>query len=294
MQQLRNVELPDVQATRVPSDHSADASTDSPADASAVLPHHLGIIVDGNRRWARTVGASTAEGHRRGAERVGEVLGWCRELGIPLVTVWLLSTDNLRRPPSELEALMGIIAGVAEDCAAAGHRVRVIGDLSLVPPEPRQRILAAAQGSGVAGGSAAAHRTGTADDALTVNLAIGYGGREDVAGAVRTLVAELAAQGVPADAIAERIDAGAIGGHLATAGQPDPDLIIRTSGSSACPVSCCGSRSTPNCGSATPIGRTSAARTSPPRWRISPGASDASAADGDGAAPSAERPMTLS
>lgn len=188
-----------------------------PAPTTDRLPRHLGVIIDGNRRWARATGASTEQGHRAGAARIPQMLAWCEELGIPLVTVWMLSTDNFSRPAAELEALYGIIAGTVEECAHAGFQVRILGDPGLLPGHVHERI-----------GRARAAVTSTRS--LTANLAIGYGGREEILQAVREIVREGAAEGLDAAQIAESIDLAEIGAHLSTRDQPDPDLIIRTSG----------------------------------------------------------------
>ncbi|MFC0673037.1 isoprenyl transferase [Brachybacterium hainanense] len=181
------------------------------------LPQHLGVIVDGNRRWAKASGASTEEGHRQGAAKITEFLTWCEELSIPLVTVWMLSHDNLRRPAEELEALFGIITDTLGELVDAGYEVRLTGNADVLPEEVREQIRCRQE-------------RGRVTRELAVNLAIGYGGREEIVVAVQELVRELGAQGLEPDAIAERITTEAIGEHLYTRGQPDPDLIIRTSG----------------------------------------------------------------
>src|SRR4051794_41799594 len=85
----------------------------------AAVPRHVGVILDGNRRWARAAGARTAEGHRVGADRILDFLGWCEDAGVERVTLWLLSTDNLGRPPQELADLLGIIEDVVGRLAVA-------------------------------------------------------------------------------------------------------------------------------------------------------------------------------
>lgn len=181
------------------------------------LPRHLGVIVDGNRRWARAAGATTADGHRVGAAKILEFLGWCDDLGIPLVTVWMLSTDNLRRPADELEPLFQIITGAVTDIIESGYRVRLTGSADILPTEVRDAIAQAQSASAPC-------------KDLTVNVAIGYGGREEIVDAVREIVREHGAAGHSADEIADAISVESIAEHLYTRGQPDPDLIIRTSG----------------------------------------------------------------
>lgn len=184
------------------------------------IPRHVAIMIDGNRRWARAAGFDdVSQGHVVGARHIADLLDWCGEVGVEHVTVWLLSTDNLRRPADELEPLLRIIAGVADELSAPGKawRVHAVGALDLLPPETAEAVKAAEERT--------ADRTG-----LTVNVAVGYGGRREIADAVRSLLHEHAAQGTSIDELAEIIDVDHIAEHLYTAGQPDPDLVIRTSG----------------------------------------------------------------
>ena len=186
-----------------------------PADA---LPRHIGVILDGNRRWARSFGESTAAGHQRGAEKILEFLGWTDDLGIEVVTLWMLSTDNLSRSQEELSALLDIIEDAVRDLADSGRwRLRVMGRLDLLP----ERLTAALR--------EAQQRT-AAVDGLQVNVAIGYGGRHEIADAVRSYLREQAAAGARLQDLAENLDVEHIEEHLYTKGQPDPELVIRTSG----------------------------------------------------------------
>ena len=186
-----------------------------PADR---LPKHVGVMLDGNRRWARAVGADTAHGHRTGAANIEPLLGWCEEIGVEVVTLWLLSTDNLNRARAELGPLLGIIADAVETLAEQRRwRLHPVGSLDLLPAEIAERLKAAAES--------------TQDvDGLLVNIAVGYGGRREIADAVRSLLQEQAAQGRTLEELAEVIDVEHIAEHLYTKGQPDPDLVIRTSG----------------------------------------------------------------
>lgn len=186
-----------------------------PADR---LPKHVGVMLDGNRRWARAVGADTAQGHRAGAANIEPLLGWCEEIGVEVVTLWLLSTDNLNRPPAELDPLLGIIADAVETLAEQRRwRLHPVGSLDLLPAKIAERLKAAEEA--------------TSDiDGLLVNVAVGYGGRREIADAVRSLLQEQAAQGRTLEELAEVIDVEHIAEHLYTRGQPDPDLVIRTSG----------------------------------------------------------------
>ena len=107
------------------------------------VPQHVAIMIDGNRRWARAAGFDdVSQGHVVGARHIADLLGWCTEVGVAHVTVWLLSTDNLRRPPNELEPLLRIIAGVADELSAPGRpwRMNVVGALDLLPAETAEAL----------------------------------------------------------------------------------------------------------------------------------------------------------
>jgi short-chain Z-isoprenyl diphosphate synthase len=182
------------------------------------IPRHVGVILDGNRRWAKASGAPKSRGWRAGADKVEEVLGWCDEVGVEMVTLWLLSTDNLNRPASELKPLLAIIEGLVDDIAAAGRwRVHPVGALDLLPADTARALKDAA--------------TRTAEvPGLHVNVAVGYGGRREIADAVRSLLHEHASKGTTIEDLANVLDVEHIAEHLYTKGQPDPDLVIRTSG----------------------------------------------------------------
>ncbi len=182
------------------------------------LPQHVGVMLDGNRRWARAVGADTAAGHRAGAANISPFLEWCEELGIEVVTLWLLSTDNLNRREAELAELLGIIEAVVGELVEVGRwRLNPVGALDLLP-DATARVLKEA---------AAATRD---VDGVLVNVAVGYGGRREIADAVRSLLQQHAEQGTSLEELATELDVEHIAEHLYTKGQPDPDLVIRTSG----------------------------------------------------------------
>ena len=182
------------------------------------LPKHIGIMLDGNRRWARAAGHDSAHGHRAGAANIEPLLGWCDEVGIEVVTLWLLSTDNLHRPASELAPLLEIIEDVVAFLAAQGRwRLHPVGALDLLPQSTSEKLKAAAE------------LTRDVDGSL-VNIGVGYGGRQEIADAVRSLLHEHAALGTSLEEVADLIDVELISRHLYTRGQPDPDLVIRTSG----------------------------------------------------------------
>ncbi|HET9897787.1 MAG TPA: isoprenyl transferase [Streptosporangiaceae bacterium] len=182
------------------------------------IPRHVGVMCDGNRRWARSAGLMIASGYRNGADKIFELLDWCRDAGVEVVTLWLLSTDNVvARPDSELEPLLAIIEDTVRELVAQKWRVKPVGALDLLPAETAQVLKDA--------GEATIDFPG-----LLVNVAVGYGGRREIADAVRSLLQEHATKGTTIEELAEVLDVEHIAEHLYTAGQPDPDLVIRTSG----------------------------------------------------------------
>ncbi|WP_225755398.1 isoprenyl transferase [Actinotalea sp. Marseille-Q4924] len=186
-----------------------------PKDA---IPRHIGVILDGNRRWARSLGESASHGHRRGADKIVELLEWSEEAGVEVVTLWMLSTDNLSRASDELSELLGIIQDAVSDLAARGRWcLQVVGALDLLPP-------------GAAATLREAERRTSNVPGLHVNIAVGYGGRREIADAVRAMLRAHAHDGTALEDLAESFDVEHIAEHLYTRGQPDPDLVIRTSG----------------------------------------------------------------
>jgi short-chain Z-isoprenyl diphosphate synthase len=178
------------------------------------------MILDGNRRWARQRSLDTAaHGHRAGAAKFREFLVWCDDLGISVATLYLLSTDNLTgRTSDELDGLFEIIADLAEDLSHyRDWKVQHVGSTEGLP-EPLVHVLESAQ------------RRTAANKGLHVNLAVGYGGRREIADAMRSIVKEHGQNGGTLDALAEVLTPEMIAEHLYTGGQPDPDLVIRTSG----------------------------------------------------------------
>jgi short-chain Z-isoprenyl diphosphate synthase len=184
------------------------------------MPRHVGLIIDGNRRWARDAGLTAiSDGHRAGAAKVEQVIGWSHDAGVEAVTVWLLSTENMSRPEEELRPLLQIIEGLATDLSKDGQpwRLTVLGALDLLPDHTAAILKDAANRTD--------DRTG-----MRVNIAVGYGGRREIADAVRSLLLEHANRGSSIEELAEILSADHIAEHLYTRGQPDLDLIIRTSG----------------------------------------------------------------
>jgi short-chain Z-isoprenyl diphosphate synthase len=189
------------------------------------LPEHVGLILDGNRRYAREQGfPDPSRAYEMGAQKLDEVLLWCSELGISAVTLWVCSTENLKRSRAEVSGILGAveakIGALAQDPRIHQRRVRVkaAGRLSLLPMSTVAVIRKAEEA--------------TADyDAMVLTIAVAYGGREEIVDAVRDLIRAKARDGLLGlDELAEQITPAAIDQYLYTVGLPDPDLIIRTSG----------------------------------------------------------------
>lgn len=183
-------------------------------------PAHVAVMCDGNRRWAREAGfADVSHGHRVGARKIGELVHWCEDTNVELVTVYLLSTENLGRESEELQLLFDIIADVVDELSSeeSRARVRLVGHLDVLPQNFRERLVHAAKKTESKSG-------------ITVNIAVGYGGRQEIVDAVRELIANEIKNGSSGEALVEAISVESISEHLYTSGQPDPDLVIRTSG----------------------------------------------------------------
>lgn len=187
------------------------------------LPNHIGIIMDGNRRFARTAGLDLKAGHDYGADKAREVLDWCLELGIGHVTLWGFSTENRGRAPDEVDHLHSLFANEAraliDDPRVHKNRVRVriIGEIEDFPEVVREALREV-------------ERSTEEYDDIYLNIALGYGGREEIVSAVRKLLKAKVQEGCELRELLETVDADEIGRHLYTAGMPDPDFVIRTSG----------------------------------------------------------------
>jgi len=188
------------------------------------LPQHVGLILDGNRRYARSVGLmNILEGHRLGAKKLEEVLTWCEELNIRMVSIWILSTENLQRPPDEVAGLVELIGNRLRDAArdpkthTKRMRIRAIGKLELLPESLRGAIREAEEAT-------------KEYDGFFLNVAVGYGGRQEIVDAVQSLLREQLERGTSLEATIEEVTSDNVGKYLYTYDLPDPDLIIRTSG----------------------------------------------------------------
>ncbi len=186
-------------------------------------PAHVGVILDGNRRWALenpspSGDTSSSRGHRAGASKIVELLDWCEECSIEVVTLWLLSSDNFKRDSIELEKLIGIINETVVALGRTGRwRIRPVGSLELLPNELQTALMDV-------------ERSTSGIEGITVNVAIGYGGRLEIVDALKRYITEAGSIGKSASEIAAALSVEKIEQYLYTAGQPDPELVIRTSG----------------------------------------------------------------
>ena len=187
------------------------------------LPHHIGIILDGNRRFARMLGLNTDKGHERGADKLGDVLTWCYDFGIPVITIWGLGMDNFDRDEDEVRGLLALIERKTREMKTsdAVHsrqvKIQFIGRREILPESLQEAIAELEQVTDKYTGS-------------KLNVAIAYGGREEITDAVKRYLTSRSQNGHTLEEILEELAPEAIDDFLYTAGQPDPDLIIRTSG----------------------------------------------------------------
>ncbi|HOU14533.1 MAG TPA: polyprenyl diphosphate synthase [Anaerolineae bacterium] len=177
------------------------------------LPQHVGMIMDGNGRWARRRGLPRLAGHRAGVENLRRVLRAAVELGVPIVTLYAFSSENWQRPVEEVRGLLNILRDAlgkeVGELHKNGVQLRHIGDLTPLSDDLKEQIQAAVELT-------------RNNDRLIANIAFNYGGRQEIVEAVRKIIQA----GTPAEAVTEAL----ISSHLYTAGMPDADLIIRTSG----------------------------------------------------------------
>jgi undecaprenyl diphosphate synthase len=180
-------------------------------------PNHVAIIMDGNGRWAKARGLPRVAGHRRGADAVRRVVRGAAELGIPVLTLFAFSTENWTRPADEVNDLMGLLRhylrNELDELHKNGAKLRVIGNRNGLATDIVRDI------------SDAENRT-RSNSRINVNICINYGARAEILEAIRSLARQVAAGELSAD----RIDEGRFENELLTAGVPDPDLLIRTSG----------------------------------------------------------------
>jgi len=189
---------------------------------NGTLPVHIGLILDGNRRYAKEMGFDDVTmGHKEGAKKLDDMLTWCVEFGIKIITIWVLSTDNTQRDEDEVAALLKVIEEKIIDLSKNpiikknGIQIKALGNLDILPDELKEAIRKS--------------EMSTKDHTNHIlNIAVGYGGREEIVDAVKRVIREKKACSL--EELADNICADDITNHLYTYGIPDPDLIIRTSG----------------------------------------------------------------
>jgi len=180
-------------------------------------PHHVGVILDGNRRWAKAnPNLADPNGHKAGAGKIIEFLGWCDEADVRVVTLWLLSTDNFKRSSAELDELLKIIGDTVDELAATGRwNIKAVGALDLLPEWLGKKL---------------SELKPVRNDGVEVNVAISYGGRREIVDAVKSYLSEEESAGHTITEASAKLSSEDISKFLYTAGQPDPELLIRTSG----------------------------------------------------------------
>jgi undecaprenyl diphosphate synthase len=185
--------------------------------ADGTLPRHVAIIMDGNGRWAAARGLPRIKGHEAGAESVNEIVRECRERGIRALTLYSFSTENWKRPKAEVGALMGLLerylAAERKEILDNGIRLNAIGQIDRLPAHVRLPLQLLVKES-------------SRNDAMTLTLALSYGGRREIIDAVQAIAKKVRRREI----VPEEIDEGTIAAHLYTGNLPDPDLLIRTSG----------------------------------------------------------------
>jgi undecaprenyl diphosphate synthase len=184
------------------------------AEAQSIqVPRHVAIIMDGNGRWAKARGLPRLAGHRAGTENLRPILEASVEFGIEILTIWAFSTENWRRPSSEVKGLLRILEQMIQrelqELHKQGVRLCHIGRLDRLPERLQHQVREAMELT-------------KNNRRITLNVAFDYGGREEIVHAVRQIIRD----GIPADSVDEAL----LSQYMYTAGQPDPDLIIRTSG----------------------------------------------------------------
>ena len=182
-----------------------------------LIPAHVGMIMDGNGRWAQKRLMNRVKGHEQGARTVREMVGTSHDLGVKVLTLYAFSTENWGRPKTEVSALMHLLkkfmVNERKELMEKDVRLNILGQVERLPDEVRKEALETI-------------RMTRDNQTMTLNLALSYGGRQDVTQAVQTLAAKAAAGEITPDQITEEM----VSDHLYTAGMPDPDIIIRTSG----------------------------------------------------------------
>ncbi|MBR2705277.1 MAG: isoprenyl transferase [Clostridia bacterium] len=186
-------------------------------DENTYLPQHIAIIMDGNRRWARERGLNVSDGHKRGAETLENIARYCNNIGIKHLTVYAFSTENWKRAKEEVGALMSLLKfyldKFSKQADTENMKIKVLGDVSALDSGIQKSIKNAIDRT--------KNNTG-----LTFNIALNYGGRAELLKAIKEIAEDVKDGVITTDDITEDV----VDSKLYTAGQPDPDLLIRTSG----------------------------------------------------------------
>ena len=181
------------------------------------VPAHIGIIMDGNGRWAKRRGLPRKMGHRSGAQAFREIAEYSKSIGVKYLTVYAFSTENWKRPKEEVDAIMDLLNQYLDEAFARGNgdhiRTKFIGDISALTRPLQERIARIQEES-------------KNETAFTLNVALNYGGRAEMTHAVQEIAREIESR----DLLPQEITEDTIAAHLYTKGEPDPDLIIRPSG----------------------------------------------------------------
>ena len=181
------------------------------------LPEHIAIIMDGNGRWAKQHAIGRIRGHKRGAQAVRAAVRTCREIGIKYLTLFAFSVENWGRPTKEVEGLMSLLeeylAKELKELHKQGIKLTTIGDIDQLKPSVKEKIISA-------------KKITANNDQMVLNLALSYGSRDEIIGAVKKIVQDIQNGKIKSDEINKEI----FSKYLNTAEMPDPDLLIRTSG----------------------------------------------------------------
>ncbi|MDK2932321.1 MAG: undecaprenyl diphosphate synthase [Clostridiales bacterium] len=181
------------------------------------LPEHIAIIMDGNGRWAKQRGLPRSAGHKAGAQTLRKITEFCNEIGIKVLTVYAFSTENWRRPQQEIDALMELLLeylmNAEKQLMGQNIVIKVIGDISLLSREIKEQIIKT-------------EKLTQNNSGLLLNIAINYGGRDEIVNAVKRIVTDIQNKNITRNDINEQL----ISNYMYTKGIKDPDLIIRPSG----------------------------------------------------------------
>ena len=181
------------------------------------LPKHIAIIMDGNRRWAKQKGLSTKDGHKEGSKNLERIAKYCNNIGLKYLTVYAFSTENWKRAEDEVNALMMLLQNYLDEYSKRANseniRVKILGDITALSQKMQKSIVECMERT--------KNNTG-----VTFNIALNYGGRDEIIKAVQKVASQVKNNELEIESINEET----IANNLYTAGQPDPDLLIRTSG----------------------------------------------------------------